>query len=160
MGIELSHGAWQSSYYAFWLWRRFIFETAGFGDLRTVDGYFDPEDEDDWPDGPPSDLEPRDLRDVMPKSDPLYGLFAFDDDGGTIRSSSLPPLAKRLERMLIEQPDAFSDDYRQATERFIAGAWRAHDAREDLRHEGYEDEEEPQPHVLGLKHPHRRRAAQ
>lgn len=67
MGITISHDAWQSSYYAFWLWRKHLFAVAGFGDLRTLDEYFDPDD-DDWPEGVPEDVVVRGLKDErLPK---------------------------------------------------------------------------------------------
>jgi hypothetical protein len=125
MGIKISHDAWQSSYYGFDLWRRQIFRVAGLGDLRTVMEYFDPEDEDDWPDGVPDGIVLTVLRDTIPKSHPLYPLFAMADSPGTEEGSPpphrVPSLAHSLEALLLRYRDQWTDDLRGAVEEYLAG---------------------------------------
>lgn len=125
MGITISHDAWQSSYYGFTLWRRHIFRVAGLGDLRTIIEYFDPEDEDDWPDGVPDGTVLTDLRDAVPKSHPLYPLFAMADSPGTEGGSPpphrVPSLARSLEALLLRYHDQWTEALRAAVEEYLSG---------------------------------------
>lgn len=125
MGITVSHEAWESSYYGFDLWRRHIFQVAGFGELGTVIGFFDPEDEDDWPNGVPDGTVLTDLRDAVPKSHPLYPLFAMADTPGAEGESPpphrVPSLARSLEAMLRRYRNQWTEDLRACVEEYLAG---------------------------------------
>lgn len=125
MGIEISHGAWRSSYYGFARWRQHIFRVAGLGDLRTITEYFDPEDEDDWPEGVPLGTALFDLRDAVPKSNPLYPLFNMadspGDERGTPPAHTVPSLALSLQAMLLRYRDQWTDELRAAVEEYLSG---------------------------------------
>jgi hypothetical protein len=132
MGITISHGAWESSYYAFDRWRQHIFRVAGFGDLRTITEYFDPDDEDDWPGGVPDGTVTHDLRDEVPKSNALYPLFDMadspgfdtDEDERPSRSKGMPALASSLEALMRRYRDEWPDDLRACVEDYVSGASR------------------------------------
>lgn len=150
MGVTLSHDAYDGSYSGFDGLREFLFALAGYGDLSAVDDYLPTEEDDGSPVEVP-DNAPR-LKDVMPKSEPLYPLFTQDDTEGRIRNAALPPLARRLRRLVVEHPDETAEIYggiaspegiaifqpeagrpwKDLVLRLAEGCERAHDASEDL----------------------------
>lgn len=148
MGITISHGAFVGSYTGFDELRTLVFRLAGYGDLNEVEGFTEPVDPDD-PDG---ETQPdKNLRHLVPKSDPVYWLVDVEDTEGAIRNAVLPPLAERIRGIIHDNPDVMAEqvprdpelgaviwqpetDYTwgELLSAFADGCERAHAARADL----------------------------
>lgn len=107
MGLDTTHGCWHGPYSYFNEWRAAVAEAAGIEDLH---GY--------WELRPPENIEQlHGMWFHMPEGGPLAILFNHSDCEGYILSHHCKDLAEAMLEILPK----VSVEWRNETERFIAG---------------------------------------
>jgi len=129
MGVDISHGCWDGSYWAFMIWRQKIATLAGLPPLELMEGFFRNKNLDSAP--PYYDALP--IRWDSLKPDPLHILLNHHDHDGTIAAADCGPIADRLSKLLPLMPEGpLEGDYRQRTLAFICGLRLASELGEDV----------------------------
>lgn len=130
MGLDVTHGCWNGPYSMFHRWRcalhMLIQVDRGNADPDGLDGYerlVIRRDHPTWTWPAPYNT-----------GDPLDALMAHSDCDGEIAHAMCAPLADALQGIVDRRMPArgLYDMWRPATDRFIAGLRRAHDAGESV----------------------------
>lgn len=125
MGLNTSHDCWHGPYSSFMRFRERLWQLARpegvHIELMETVQYMGP------------DKKENNIVDILGEDNPLVILFCHSDCDGEIQAADCEPLADAMEKLLEKMPPrATYDDYRPATERFIAGLRRAAAAGEDV----------------------------
>lgn len=147
MGLDTTHDAWHGPYSSFMRWRTEVARAAGLPPLFLMEGFFFPNEMQSgvFLDHNASKLSRASLHNLhsfLPikwdclKPSALHELLYHSDCDGEIAPERCGPIAAALEEILPKMPNGDGGcnigNWREKTEKFIAGLRRAAAANEPL----------------------------